>query len=370
MMQDALSPWFNPQLINDMKILCIGEEWRGSNASGLFNAFSRKGFSIEIVNDLKFISLASVSVGAKIGNRLVRYFQVKDFNLQISRIANRLNPDLVLIYKGSFVYPETILSIKKKGIPVINFFPDVSFTAHGKYIPFCIPLYDHIFTAKSFGAADLERNFNYTSQKVSFVPHGFDPLVHKRVNPSTDKSIACEASFIGNYSKDKFSKLSKLKELMPNLDLKIWGGIWISYLDEPLKNAIQGIAVSGDSYALAINSSKVNIALLSGLVKGASSGDQITSRTFDIPSAGGFMIHQRTDEVKLYYVEDQEICCFDSMEELADKIKFYLGNEKERLAIAERGYQRSLKEHSLDARCAQIISILNEKGLIATLTSA
>ncbi|MFM6272342.1 MAG: hypothetical protein ACKPFA_38550, partial [Dolichospermum sp.] len=103
--------------------MCIGEEWRGSNASGLFNAFSRMGFSIEIVNELKFVSLSPVSVGAKIANRLVRYFQVKDFNLQVSRIANRLNPDLVLIYKGSFVYPETILSIKKNGIPVVNFFP-------------------------------------------------------------------------------------------------------------------------------------------------------------------------------------------------------------------------------------------------------
>src|SRR5688500_11335993 len=144
-----------------MKILCIGEEWRGSDASGLFNALSRVGNVVTIVNNLRFLSYSGRSLMTRIANKLVRSFQVDDFNNQILAVAKSFKPEIILIYKGMGVKPETVRFFKSMSLPVINFYPDVSFMVHGREVSECMPLYDHIFTTKSFGADDLYKEFAF-----------------------------------------------------------------------------------------------------------------------------------------------------------------------------------------------------------------
>jgi len=273
------------------------------------------------------------------------------------------NPHLVLVFKGPFVIRETVLRWKKLGIPVVNYFPDVSMTAHGKHIPECIPHFDFIFTTKSFGVDDLKNKFHYPTDRIHFIPHGFDPMIHRKID-ELEKSFKCDASFIGTFSPHKDRYLAALQSAMPNLDLRIWGGNWYQSKNEVLKSSIQGIGVHGDLFAMAINQSDINIALLSEQVKGASKGDQITSRTFQIPGAGGFMLHQRTKELLQYFIEGEEIACFGSEQELIEKVKYYKENEQERLRIRDNGYKRAQQDHSQDARVKQIISILKDKGII------
>ncbi len=343
-----------------MKVLCIGEEWRGSNSSGLFYALSRIGVLVNLVNEQTFVSANGKSFQVKALNKLIRTFQINDFNNYLISITKKTKPDWVLVYKGAYLKPETISFWKKMKLPVINFFPDVSFTAHGKYIPQCVPLFDFIFTTKTFAASDLNKNFNYPKEKVSFLPHGFDPMIHRPVTPST----ACDASFIGNFSLRKFEYLKYLMENYPKINLVIWGSTWFKSQKSVLDHAIQYVPILGDAYADAIGGSKINIALLSEQVIGASSGDQITSRTFHITGAGGFMLHQRTDEVQQYFVEGEEMACFDTREELVEKIEFYLANPLERERIRMNGYKRAMKDHSLDKRALSLISILKNNKII------
>jgi spore maturation protein CgeB len=343
------------------KILCIGEEWRGSDASGLFYALSRQGCIVNVVNELSFISANAHSITGKILNRIVRRKQIDDFNQHIQAITAAFSPDVILIYKGAFIRPELLLLLRKWGYPVVNFFPDVSFLAHGKLIPLCVPLYDYIFTTKTFAANDLTANFSFDQKRVSFIPHGFDPLVHRPITSEPDPGMQCDASFIGNFSKHKADYLSSLKNSIPNLNLKIWGGTWGAVKDRGLVEAVQGRPVIGDMYSLALNSSAINVALLSERVKGASNGDQITSRTFTIPASRSFMLHQRTDEVQEYFVEDKEIVCFDSPEELVDKVRYYLNAKQVRKRIRDSGYQRAVMEHSLDARAKLFLTVLQSE---------
>lgn len=345
-----------------MKILCIGEEWRGSNASGLFYALSRIGCITNVVNELKYVSVHAGSLKAKTLNRIIRPIQIADFNHQLVSITHSFNPELVLVYKGAYIMPETIQYWKKLALPVVNFFPDVSFLAHGKYIPLCVPLYDHIFTTKTFVANDLHINFGYDKSKVSFIPHGFDPLIHRKL-AATNSEFQCDASFIGNHSAHKEAYLSRLPMKCPDINLKVWGSTWINSSNASLKKAIQNTGVIGDLYALALNESRINIGLLSERVSGASSGDQITSRTFHIPGSGGFMLHQRTEEVLQYFDEGKEMACFDSQDELVDKVRYYLAHEAERNAIKEAGYQRAQQFYSLDKRAAQILEVLKQRGI-------
>ena len=114
----------------------------------------------------------------------------------------------------------------------------------------------------------------------------------------------------------------------------------------------------GDLYAIAIQSSKINLGILSEVVVGSSSGDLITSRTFHIPGSNGFLLHERNEESVLYFEEDKEAGFFDGPDELISKIKFFLNNEGIRNKIKEAGYQRSLRDHSLDVRARKVMNLM------------
>lgn len=346
-----------------MKVLCIGQEWRGSNASGLFYALSRNGCITNIINEMRYVSTGASHRSLKLIHRLLRPWQVRDYNTILLRQCAAFAPDWVLVYKGAFVQPETLRAWKAQGIPLVVFYPDVSFLAHGPYIPRCIPLYDHIFTTKTFAADDLAQHFNYPREQVTFIPHGFDPVLHRPL-PIIAENLRCQASFIGNYSPHKAALLESLALALPGLELKIWGGTWGQYQGHILRPYIQGQGLLGDAYVAAINASDINLGILSEQVKGASSGDLITSRTFHITGSGGFMLHQRTAEAVQYFLEGQEAAFFDGPEELAEKVRYYLAQEGERKAIAKQGHDRAMREYSLDARGREVLGVLRERGFV------
>ena len=142
--------------------------------------------------------------------------------------------------------------------------------------------------------------------------------------------------------------------------MKIWGEQWNKSASPVIKDSIQHTKVIGDMYALAIQSSKINLGILSEQVTGASSGDLITSRTFHIPGASGFMLHERNEESVLYFSENEEAGFFSGKEELVKQVKHFLSDDALRKKIQEAGYIRAIKEHSLDNRARTIIESINK----------
>jgi spore maturation protein CgeB len=94
---------------------------------------------------------------------------------------------------------------------------------------------------------------------------------------------------------------------------------------------------------------------MSGKVKGVDQGDETTTRSFEIPACGGFMLHERTPELLEFYEEGKEVAAFGSVEELASKIDHYLAHPEERHAIARAGYARCVPAYSYDDRMKEIL---------------
>ncbi len=338
-----------------MKILLVGPLWRGSNAGGLFRAFSRAGTLIEVIDEFYFISLRARKKSTKILERVIRPLQEKEFNDTIRGIITTFKPGILFVYKGAFVQPATLTFARQNGCKLVLFYPDVSTTFHGANIPACIPLYDLIFTTKTFGITDMQQK--YGVKKAVFIPHGFDPEIHRPlVIGAAEKAIfGCDVSFIGTWSPKKEKWLAHLVEKLPGISLKIWGDQWGKATATALKTAIQGKSVLGDLYALAIQSSAINLGILSEQVVGSSSGDLITSRTFHIPGASGFMLHERNEESLLYFRENEEAAFFDGPEEMTQKVSQYLADAASRERVRLAGYNRACRDHSLDARAATVL---------------
>jgi spore maturation protein CgeB len=338
-----------------VKILCVCSSWRGANDAAFVKAFTQLGHQVDVIDEHYYINLWNTTKFGKLLSYISRNLNdIDEFNKKVKLQFNSFKPDLVFIYKGQWVQPATIKLFKDKGCKVINFYPDVSFTAHGKFIPACIPLYDLVFSTKSFALEDTQRLFNYS--KVKFVPHGFDPDIHKpSLVLNAPEDFYCDASFIGTHSNSKEKYLKHLKKSIPGLKLNIWGSGW-QYADPILENCIMKSSVHGDLYALAIQCSKINIALLSERVNGASSGDQITSRTFHIPASGGFMLHQRTNELNEYFEEDKEIGCFLEEDELVSKVKKFLEDPSKRGTMAKLATEKCISNYSVLNRAKLILN--------------
>jgi len=342
-----------------MKILAVGPLWRGSNAGGLFRALSRRGCLIEVVDEFYFISLQTKRKLTKIAERVIRPLQTDEYNNAIKKKITLFNPDVVLVYKGAFVLPATLQFAKQNNCTLVLFYPDVSMTAHGPNIPKAIPLYDLIFTTKTFGITDMKSKFGV--KHAYFIQHGFDPEIHRKlaISPEDKKKFGCDVSFIGTWSPKKEKWLSYLKENCPEIDLRIWGEQWNKATALAIKNCIQHTAVLGDLYALAIQCSTINLGILSEQVTGSSSGDLITSRTFHIPGASGFMLHERNEESVEYFEENVEAGFFSGQEELVTQVKYFLEHASLRQQIQAAGYERAMKQYSLDERAKTVLNVIN-----------
>lgn len=338
------------------RILCIGETWLGSNARGSFMALRRLGHSIHIIDEFHYVPLTWRSTPARVIRKLFRPILVRELLLEAERLADTFKPHGLFVFKGTSVPPEVIAFYKRRGVPSVNFYPDVSFVVHGKYLPKALPLYDHIFTTKSWGIADMQSQLGV--KNISFLEHGFDPELHRPLALSSEdrQRYGCDVVFIGTWSPKKDALLGMLRRALPDIRIKIWGSQWEKTTEPGLQPCIMGNEVIGDEYAKGLQGASICLGILSERRKGASSGDIITSRTFNIPACGAFMLHERNEASVRYFEEGAEAAFYNSAEELTKKVAYYLANPEERAAIAQRGRERCLKSgYSLDERMRRVV---------------
>jgi spore maturation protein CgeB len=85
---------------------------------------------------------------------------------------------------------------------------------------------------------------------------------------------------------------------------------------------------------------------------------QIKGRTFEVPACGGFLLTGHADNLQDYYIDGKEIVIFKDKNDMIEKCKYYLSHEKERQAIANAGYERTIKQHSYEKRFKEIFEFL------------
>lgn len=81
---------------------------------------------------------------------------------------------------------------------------------------------------------------------------------------------------------------------------------------------------------------------------------QIKGRTFEIPACNTLAITQTADNLEDYYEPDKEILIYRDVPDLIEKIRYFLAHPEEREVIAERGYRRTLRDHTFERRINQI----------------
>ena len=314
----------------------------------------RLGHSVHVIDESHFVPTEWTGTTARILRKLFRGVMVNELTRRSIESMEVLSPDALFVFKGNYVAPEILLAARRLGIPSVNYYPDVSFLSHGKQLPRTLPHYDHVFNAKTFGIADMHAA---GIKSVSFLPPGYDPELHRPVELSDDDRtrFGCDVSFIGTWSPKKERILSELRRSCPDVQMRIWGYQWERRETRLLDDDVMGVGITGDLYTRAICASRIALGLLSEARTGASSGDLITARTFQIPACGAFMLHERNAEALSYFDEGKEAGFFGSGDELAAMVRHYLANESDRRQVAAGGLKRSLEAgYATDSRMQHI----------------
>lgn len=339
------------------RAIVVCDQWLGSNGYAAMNALRRTGWSVDVAAEWEFIPVRWRTPPMRALGRMIRAAAVREFNAHLLTLARNLRPELLLAFKGTFVQAETIDALRSIGVRSYCFYPDVSFQTHGPYLPAALPRYDWVFTTKSFGLHDLREQLGMT--RATQLDHAFDPDLHRPVRLTEEEMTRyrCDASFIGTWSPKKEKLLTTLVSARPNLRVRVWGDQWDrANASGPLAKAIEHRPVVGAEYVRAITASAINLGILSERRAGSSAGDQITSRTFHTAACGGFLLHERTDEVLRIFDDGSSIVCFGDDAELIGRVDEYLDEPDRRRQIADRGRQVVESKHSWDARIQEILS--------------
>jgi spore maturation protein CgeB len=103
--------------------------------------------------------------------------------------------------------------------------------------------------------------------------------------------------------------------------------------------------------------SQINLSLPTAPIKTG-----VSSRIFDILSCGGFVIAAYRPDIANLFKLDEEVICFHGIDDLREKIDYYLAHPKEREEIARRGQQKVLKRDTYRDRMMEMVRIL--KGVL------
>ena len=320
----------------------LGADWWGSDARALAAELRGQGHMLIDRHYEDYFPTKWRSILMRGVRRLLRNCMAAEYNRAVEELLQVEAMDFLLVFKGMLLSPKTLQKFRAAGIPCYCVYPDVSFQDHGANIWDCLPLYDCVFTTKSFHLEDSE--LRRRVKRLEFVPHGFDPEVHRPI-PLTEtlKSYySSDLSFVGVWTPKKERILLTLVEAMPDARLKIWGPFW-ERATVAVRNCWQGRAAYGDELAAICTNARINLGLLSEAGGGTVKGDQTTARTWQIPACGGFMLHEDTEELRAAFSAGEHIAVFGDTEELVAAVRKYLGDDllRDRLRLA--GYQHCLK---------------------------
>lgn len=333
-----------------MKILVINNEFQSKHFPKLFDLLRTNTNDIKIVsNYLK----NRLSILERVFLKLRVPIDLNNFNKRIIIVTKVYEPTHLIFIKPNNVFPKTIHYLKKK-------YPDkkyILWTGDNMDKNFNSTIYYHKIKNEFNLNVISNRKYydnlissNQLNSPVLYLEKGFDSRIHY---PGENKEYFIDVLFIGTYEKERFEYMNYLAE--NGIEVHIYGNNWKVNKHSKLLH-IHGHEILDAEFRKMIHHSKICLNFLRQINQ-----DLITSRTFEIPATGGFMISESTNFQKKYFKENKEAVYFSSKKELLKKVNYYLNNDSERERIRENGIKISIKNrYSLECRVIELIKIISE----------
>jgi len=249
--------------------------------------------------------------------------------------------DLCWVDNGELLGPQSIAGLRKRAGHVVLFNHDdpsgsrdrlrfMTLRAAIAHYSLCVVVRDlNVAEFQSLGARDVLR-----------VWMSFDEVAHRPLNPLAPVADAYrnDVVFIGRCMKGEGRDVLMHALVEQGIKPAIWGDNWAGSALWPVVAPYwRGAALSGQDYVDALRGAQICIGMLS---KG--NRDRHTTRTMEIPAAGGLLCAERTDEHLQLYAENEEAVFWDDANECAAHCKRLLADPTWASEIRQAGQRRLL----------------------------
>ena len=236
------------------------------------------------------------------------------------------DPDLLLVMRGNHYRPEFLAGLKARhGLRTAAWWlygPE----AHDQLVPE-LGWYDQYFSIYQRPVP---------GHRIIHLPAlALDPELYRSDAARTPYSA--DIAFVGRHSPRRGQVLARLTDL----PLSIWGPGWRRLKEgwrPALWRRVAGSGAWGDALLAIYRHSKI-VLNVSVWDPGRESG--LNLRIFDVPACGGFLLTDHSDELAEYFVAGRHIETWRDVDELRDKLRFYLANDAARERIAAAGHARA-----------------------------
>lgn len=285
-----------------------------------------------------------------------RFLQKAVCSWLYSAVSDVGDIDLIWVDSGELFGKLALQQLKNHGVPVILFnHDDPTGQRDGQRfasLQAALPYYDLVTAVRNETEKELAA---VCTGKVLRIWRTYDEVQHcpNLIAQPLAATYVSDVCFIGTWMRNENRDQFLLELIDRGLNVAIWGARWQkSPLWSRLEKCWRGGSLSGRDYVMAIHGAQICLGLLS---KG--NRDLHTTRTMEIPYAGGLLCAERTPEHLQLYREDEEAVFWSTVEECADKCFDLLAHpdKRERIRLAGMKRVRENKVGNEDI-CRQIIS--------------
>lgn len=366
-----------------MRGVFVGQMGRGQTCEMRFHALSRLGLDMRSVDSAGIWTRTSWA-RRHVEQRWPRSRTIAKFNEDVIRIVRRHQPAILWAEKQEYLSATTLDKIKSLGVLTVHYNPDPYFSLAWKRtacMDECLASFDVLVSTKRY---ELDQYRRTARGQVVYSPLGFDIVGHARLDRESPHIVESDVAFVGGWEPRREEFV--LSALSAGWAVKVWGYGWrlaatarwrplralrlgrLSISQKPylgsarpeLFDVIQpGEGGHGEIYEERYAGAVAGAGISLGLLREICS-DEHTTRTFEIPAMGGFLLATRSDEHQEFFEEGKEAEYFDSLDEFLDKARFYLSNRGQRDRIVEAGYRRAVSSgYSYDDRLRNVLSEIN-----------
>ncbi len=282
---------------------------------------------------------------------------------QIHRAHEKKPLDLFFSYfYDACVLPETIDTIKEMGIVTVNWYCNGAHQLH--LVTEISPHYDWCLVPEKFRMNDYVQ----MGAKPVYSQEAANPHIYKPYNLKKEYDV----TFIGQSYGNRPDYVQQI--LQNDISIKVWGKGWEKHID-PTVNAknklskhfkrllstrqkinlpqqVIGGVLTDEEMIKMYSRSKINLgfSVCGETHKNSVPILQVRLRDFEIPMSGGFYMVEYMEELEAFYEIGKEIVCYSGVDDLIEKIKYYLRHEPEREKIRKAGYERCQRDHTWHKR--------------------
>lgn len=322
-------------------ILYIGNSSAGTTSAHRANALRRLGHTVVVIDPYLMCrdSIDSPWMGAlhfRSGYRLLQS--------QIQQWITRLLPkfhdfNIAWIDNGELLGADCVRLLGKAGLLTVLYnHDDPTGTRDGRRFDSllkALPFYDICAVVRQKNVVEYKAR---GAKHVVKILMSYDEVMHMPFQHADQiaPSFRSDVVFIGTWMRGEGRDQFLMELVKKGIPVAIWGQRWEkSPLWNQLKAFHRGENLSGRDYVAAIQGAKVCLGMLS---KG--NRDLHTTRTMEIPFAGGVLCAERTSEHTELYVEGIEAVFWRDAEECARQCRRLLGDDSWRESVRMAGMAR------------------------------